>query len=70
MDKVKIKAKHAIISPVCRSNRGDMGAFEEAIERIRQEYLLLKNLAINIDANFHIILEVERPLNAPEKDGG
>ena len=55
-----IKAVHAIVSKTCRLNRGVDGAFEEAVERLRREYLACQNDA-NIDANFHIVLSVERP---------
>lgn len=38
-----IAAKHCIITETCRANRGDEGAFEEAVARIRDAYHL--NLA-------------------------
>jgi hypothetical protein len=54
-----IKAKHAIITPVCRANRTNVGAFEEAVQRLRDEYAAC--LEANEQSNFHLVLTVERP---------
>jgi len=54
-----ITAVHAIITPACRSNRGVEGALEEAVRRVREEYLACQN-ADNANANFHVLLTVER----------
>lgn len=54
-----IKAVHAIISPTCRTNRGIEGAFDEAVRRLREEYLACQG-EHNKDSNFHVVLTVER----------
>jgi len=57
-----ITAKHAIITPVCRKNRTDYGAFFEAIERLRTEYLECCKVAENESVNYHLVLSVEQPV--------
>ena len=52
-------AKHAIITPTCRANKGAMGAFEEAVQRLREEYEAC--LPHGEKANFHVVLAVEHP---------
>lgn len=53
-----INAKHAIITPTCRANKGADGAFDEAVGRLREEYAAC--LDANPDSNFHVVLSVER----------
>jgi hypothetical protein len=65
MATVNIKAKHAIVSPTCRKNKGMPGAGSEAVQRLMEEYYSLARLPINKDAKFHFILQVER-----EVEGG
>ena len=60
---VQITAVHAIITPVCRANRGIDGALEEAFSRIRKEYAACQNEA-NQEANFHVLLTVDRKRRA------
>lgn len=55
-----IKAKHAIVTPICRANRGE-GALDEALARLRRAYEDLVGLEANAGANFHLVLTVERP---------
>jgi hypothetical protein len=55
-----VTAKHAIITPVCRTGRGVEGAFDEAVRRLREEYLACQT-AGNAEASFHLVLTVERP---------
>lgn len=55
-----ITAKHAIITPACRANRGDDGAFEEAVKRLREEYKTILNLPGNEAVTFHAVLLVQR----------
>ncbi|HSR50924.1 MAG TPA: hypothetical protein VLV83_08845 [Acidobacteriota bacterium] len=55
-----IKAQHAVITPTCRAGRGDAGAFEEAVRRLRQEYEACCKPECNAQANFHLVLTVER----------
>jgi len=54
-----IIAKHAIITPVCRENRTPYGAFFEAMERLRDEYLECCKIKENENANYHLVLSVE-----------
>lgn len=57
---MEIIAKHAIITDTCRNNKGDVGAINEALERIRQEYdNLLQYWPIGKGTKFHIKLIVE-----------
>lgn len=52
------KAKHAIITPSCRT-KGDMEAFEEAVERLRQAYKEgLKGWKTPV--NYHLVLKIEK----------
>ena len=38
-----LKAQHVIVTPACRSGRGVEGAIDEALRRIREEYLACIN---------------------------
>lgn len=51
-------AKHAIITYVCRDNRGEAGAFDEAAARMKARYL--ESLKKNEFSRFHLVLTVER----------
>lgn len=55
-----IKTKHAIITKVCRKNRGVDGAFDEAVRRLREDYESLAAAPANEAANFHLVLTVDR----------
>ncbi len=55
-----IKARHAIVTPGCRVGKG-LGALDEALERLRKEYLGLVNIPANSEADFHFVLTVNRP---------
>jgi len=55
-----ITAKHAIVTPTCRASRGVEGAFDEAVKRLREEYIICAGLECNATANFHLVLTVER----------
>lgn len=68
-----IKAVHAIITPTCRMNRTDAGAFDEAVRRLRDEYIACLRGAVT--GNFHLVLTVERregetpaPLSEPRQE--
>lgn len=51
---------HAVITFECRNNRGDFGAFDEAVKRLRTQYDQLVALrGDEIDVHFHMILSVE-----------
>lgn len=56
-----IKAVHAIITPVCRANRTDEGAFTEAMRRLETEYLACLDHP-SPGMTFHVVLTVERDL--------
>lgn len=50
------------ISDVCRSNRGNDGAIDEALQRVREEYAeLVKGWPVGKDAKFRVVLIFERP---------
>lgn len=53
-------AKHVIITPVCRQNRTDEGAFDEAVARLKEEYFACLPYHADRGSNFHLILSVER----------
>lgn len=54
-----MNAVHAIITPTCRSNKTDMGAFDEAVERLRQEYLTCLRGRGEDGSQYHVVLSVE-----------
>ena len=54
-----LKALHAVITPVCRANKTDMGAFDEAIERARKEYMTCLKGRGEDGAQYHLVLFVE-----------
>lgn len=63
-----IKAKHAVITDECRVNRGDIGAFGEAQERLMVEYLELMRLRnAEKGVNYHLVLVVEDTKREKEK---
>lgn len=55
-----IKGAHAIITPTCRSNRGDFGAFAEAVQRLRTEYAASLAARGNDGSRYHVVLVVEK----------
>lgn len=57
-----IKAKHAIISDTCRE-KGDDGAFDEAVGVLYQEYVKLTTgpWPKGKNAKFHLVLTVDYP---------
>lgn len=55
-----IKAQHAIITDECRAGRGEEGAIDEALARIRAEYLLcVPPWRGTRGVNFHVVLTVD-----------
>lgn len=59
-----IKARHAVISDLCRSGKGDEGAIDEALARLRETYLeCVAGWAREGRAGvkYHVALTVERP---------
>lgn len=55
-----INARHTIITDECRSSRGDMGAFDEAVRRLRMEYVIITKMRHEEkDLNLHLVLTVE-----------
>lgn len=55
-----ITAIHAIITPVCRANRGEEGAWEEAVRRLKAEYDACIAIPENAGVKYHVVLTVER----------
>lgn len=61
MSTVEIKAKHAIVSDVCRANRTTEGAVDEALARLREEALaLMARRGEGRGDKFHFVLSIER----------
>ena len=57
-----IQAKHAIISDNCRQLRGDEGAIDEALDRLKQEYVkLMEHWPLGKEVKFHVVLTVDYP---------
>lgn len=55
-----IKAVHAIITDTCRENRGDEGAIDEALRRVKEEYMACAPVWPAGTVQFHVVLTVER----------
>ena len=60
----RVTAYHAVITPECRDGRGDTGAIDEALKRIRNEYLACLPGWSDTSAKFHVELYIERPAEA------
>jgi len=58
-----MKARHAIITPTCRENRTDGGAWGEACDRLKDSYRqCLSGWRMDgKEPTFHLVLYVERP---------
>lgn len=54
-----MKGQHAIITPTCRVNRGNFGAFDEAVRRLRGEYEACLVYRGEDGAKYHLVLFVE-----------
>ena len=55
-----VVAKHAIVTDTCRESKSSIGARDEALEKLREEYdSLLKHWTIGKGAKFHFVLSVE-----------
>ena len=56
-------ALHAIITPECRSTRGDEGAWAEAVARAKAEYdaILAGWRRSELQPTLHLVLGIERP---------
>ena len=55
-----IKARHAIITPVCREGRGVLGAFKEAAKLMEEEYMACMEYICNEQVSFHLVITVDR----------
>lgn len=65
-----IAAAHAIITEECRRNRGDVGAFEEAVRRLRKAFDEgLTFWALGTGKRIHLVLTVELPKENEGLDG-
>ncbi len=57
-----ICAQHVIISQDCIKGGGARGAIEEALDRIRKEYMFLEGCwTNNPDVKYHVVLTIEKP---------
>ncbi len=56
-------AHHSIITPTCRENRTDEGAWQEAVDRAKAEYdAIVQGWAASPEQpTLHLVLTVERP---------
>lgn len=56
-----IKALHAVITDACRQGRGEEGAIDEALARLRDQYLgLAKFWSDKGGVQFHLVLTVDK----------
>ena len=57
-------AKHAIVTDACREARGDEGAVDEALSRLREESLvyMLPCWPKGKGLKLHFVLSAERPI--------
>lgn len=55
-----LKAKHAVVTPACIDSKGVAGACDEALERLRAEFLNCSACEANKNADFHFVLTVDR----------
>lgn len=64
-----ICAQHAIITEQCRQNRGDAGAFNEAMRRLFMAYegSLVGWRSQGKEPNIHVILSVEKVRGADDE---
>lgn len=53
-------ASHQIIREACRTNRGASGAFEEAVQRMRDTYHELVRKGIDPTTEIHLALIVQQ----------
>jgi hypothetical protein len=62
----------AFITPTCRANRGDEGAWDEAVDRLRREYDAIIAAWGDRPAQpiLNLILTMDRPLVAPVDQEG
>lgn len=56
-----LKSGHACITPTCRINRGPLGAFDEASNRLRGLYAQYVEAPGNNHVNWHLVLVREEP---------
>lgn len=63
MSNIGSHAHHSIITPECRENRGDDGAFDEAVERARAVYdgIVHGWRSSGPQPTIHLVLGLERP---------
>ena len=55
-------AQHCLITDVCRRGRGNAGAFDEAVARVRKVYeQCLDGWGDKQGVKYHLVLTVERP---------
>lgn len=62
-------ASHSIITPECRENRGDEGAWDEAVARAKEQYdaIVAGWREHARQPTLHLVLEIERPfIPAPD----
>lgn len=62
-----VSARHTVITDTCRTNRGDLGAWEEAVARLRAAYVqALPAWPVGTEVEFHLALTVCTPRHRGE----
>lgn len=57
-----MQAMHVVITPTCRKNRTEDGAFDEAVRRLAEQYREICEKRSDIDeCDFHMLLSLETP---------
>lgn len=56
------------ITPTCRANRGMAGAWEEAVQRLRQQYDSIKSRADFDQCDVHLLLTLDTPRHKQRKE--
>lgn len=64
-----LTAAHTIITPACRANRGVTGAFQEAVERIRDSYHRYAANPANTAINWRLVLMREEVASPSPGEG-
>jgi hypothetical protein len=64
------QAAHQIIMPTCRKNRGQAGAWEEAVQRLREQYdMICRNRTDIEECDLHLVLYCDTPRHKQARGG-
>lgn len=71
MNPVPGQVTAAFITPTCRANKGDAGAWDEAVERLREQYnSICEGWRDKPEQpTLNVVLTMERPTHTDHPDG-